>query len=402
MMSTPRTVCPLDTYSNLLTSIPQWTTDLTSLREHVIVKHAEFVAEYKRILAHARPKRRKSASIRSIRTSENKHDAEVPAIEVSSAEPGSPPPADPVEISPFEAGNRYLYAQVRRKRKSTSSMRSGASGPQNFRTKQMVVIYYDAQVQIQFEAMVQALGAARNELRKARQADSLSRGLALPRLTRRRDQTHSALSNTPLQETKTSTPLDLSDKTDANSPQSNTLLDAHADSTFLSIDKDLESVQTLCETAAHQFLRDGDCKIELDASLAHFESVIKIIKQVKTQLEKEKRAKEDVEAREAAEQEREKRRILYKGLLPDDTPFPGRTEADSEETLQGSQYTTDLGDVLPPSKDPAMEIGLSSHPPPLMGLGTDEIEVDDDGSDMSDIEVDMKQFRMARATGMRV
>ena len=271
-------------------------------------------------------------------------------------------------------------------------MRSGASGPQNFRTKQMVVIYYDAHVQIEFEAMVKALGAARNELRKAKQADSLSRGLALPRLTRRRD---AALSGTPLQETKTSTPLDLSEKMDAHLLQTNTPPDAHADSTFISIDKDLESVQTLCETAAHQFLRDGDCKIELDASLAHLETVIEVIKQVKTQLEKEKQDKEEIEAREARAAEQEKRRILYKGLLPDDTPLPGRNETDSEETLQGSQHTTDN------AKDTAMEVDLGSHPPPLMGLGTAEIEVDDDGSDMSDIEVDMRQFRMARATGMR-
>ena len=403
-MALPRSVEPLETYSNLVTSVPRWAADLTSLRNHVMNKNAEFVAEYKRILAHAQPKRKKSSSLHSLRAADDGSEAEVPQIETLPGPSLPSAPANPIEISPFEAGNKYLYAQIKRKRKPDSSMRSAASGPQKFRTKQMVVIYYDSHVQDQLEILVKALGAARNELRKARQTNNLSKGLQLPRLARRTD-TGYGLRENPLQRhAKGPSPVMSTGKPTyplQPTTASSNAIDAHADHTFLTVDKDLETVQNLCETAAHQFLRDGDCKVELDNSLEHLQSALQISQEVKRQLDAEKKQAQESRAREEAAQTHQSQNLAT-------------SESEGSSYGMESEFTLYSARGSPPSngvvvsKADAMDVQLSSHPEPIpsaqaIGLGTAEIEVDDDDneSEMSEVEIDIKQFRMARAAGIR-
>ncbi len=67
-------------------------------------------------------------------------------------------------------------------------------------------------------------------------------------------------------------------------------------STFDEADKDLEITQSLCEVAAHQFLRDGDCRVEIEGMRKKFENCRAIAKREVERLKEE-------EAREQKEEE---------------------------------------------------------------------------------------------------
>lgn len=395
-MALPRTVTPLDAYTTLVNDLPQWISDVEALRRHTSTKHAEFVAEYTRLLSNARPRRKKTASVSSLRSGDHDEEANPPNVDTTPLDPTSTPAADLVEISPFEAGNKYLYAQVRRRRKPGSSVRSGASGPQRFRTKQMVVIYYDSHVQEQLEALVRKLGAIRNDLRRAKQTTILNRGLYLPQLRRKYDvnvPSSASFEARPFRTTRSMTQKPPADAPAATLPH----YEAHSDATFLAVDRDLETAQNLCETAAHQFLRDGDCKVELEDSLKRLESVLGISKEVKAQLE--------VEKQEAEANAKERAAARGEDVSTDDGELTGwdimahNSKSSSNQVLHG----TVEGKIIPTlgENNTSQFTSQPPHQPMMMGLGTAEIEVDDE-SDMSDIEIDIKQFRMARAAGLRI
>lgn len=62
----------------------------------------------------------------------------------------------------------------------------------------------------------------------------------------------------------------------------------HASSTFDEVDKDLEKAQALCESAAHQFLRDGDCGEEIQGTRKSFQGCLEMAKKEVESLSKDK------------------------------------------------------------------------------------------------------------------
>jgi hypothetical protein len=355
-------VQPMDaiaSFTHLTTNLPDWISQIDSLCSHATQKHAEFAAEYTRLLKTARPKRIKSPSITSI------HSTDEALIEKSRPSPAdaetAPQSPEFPEISPFEAGNRYLYAQARRKRKPTSSVRSGASGPQKFRSKHSVVIYYDSFIQEQLDTMVKNIASARNNVRKGKMSRSLQKGLQLPALNRRFPDAYNSstedLDNPRMRSIK-SLPTDTKITAAQTKPQAD-------DSCFCQADKHLENAQSLCETAAHQFLRDGDCKLELEGVKAKFEVVLTLATESVSKFQAEKDAEKE----------------------QDEAP------TDSEATL----YEKSSDEVIGSKLGPAMNHFAPSLSP-LPGAGAAEIEVDDDEG--SSIDVDITKFRSARAAGV--
>ena len=289
----------VSSFLHLTNNIPTWLEQLQVLTKYTADKNAEFVMDYKRIVNQLKPSRVKSPSLASIHSDhESAHQIQIDPQSGLSI----PPRPDLVDVDPLEAGNRYLYAQIQRKRKATSSMRSGASGPQNFRTKNQVIIYYDSHVQEQFESMVKAVGVARNNLRKGKNALVASRGFALPSLARRPN----GISSTPSLDSMRHTAMSRSSPVIPGSkymlrtrPQEPTSQDELA---FAEADKSLESLQALFETSAHQFLRDGDCRVELRMATGTLESVLRLAKSTAESLqdfanrEAEKAQHQDVES----------------------------------------------------------------------------------------------------------
>ena len=80
-------------------------------------------------------------------------------------------------------------------------------------------------------------------------------------------------------------------------------------SSFDEADKDLETTQNLCEVAAHQFLRDGDCRLEMDGMRSKIENCRAIAKREVERLKEE-------EAREQAELEASVELVQEEQQLP--------------------------------------------------------------------------------------
>lgn len=348
-------------FSHLTTNLPEWILQIDKLSTHVAKKHAEFAAEYSRLLQTAKPKGGKSPSITSIHSTDKQpiEQMRLPTAEVATSS-AAPDALEFSEISPFEAGNRFLYAQARRKRKATSSVRSGASGPQKFRSKQSVVIYYDSFLQDKLDTMVKNIASARNNIRKGKMSRSLQRGLQLPTFNRR-DNTSYEDPALPHIRSTMSLPID------PKSTVAQTPIPSH-DTCFCQADKQLENAQSLCETAAHQFLRDGDCKLELEGVKAKFESVLTLAKESVHSLQAEKQAEEEQEG--------------------------ARTDSDATLCENPSQ------ELVTSKLAPSVTQYSSLPAPNLVIPGAPDIEVDED--DGSSIDVDISKFRNARGVGTRM
>lgn len=380
----------------LIDHLPAWKACIDSLIVHAAQKNAEYAAEYTRLVKQIRPKRRKSPSVASI----HDHDDEpMGDRSESSSNPGGVSSPDPAEINPLEAGCKYLYAQARRRRKPGNSIRSGASGPQKFRNKNHVIVYYDGYLQEQLDSMVKMVGVARNNLRKGKAALAAARGFRLSTLTTRVSHGHPTLEDIRSTIASRNTSALLSGRkyhTSAGQPAPD------EETAFLQVDKQLESIQSLCETAAHQFLRDGDCKSELDNVQQKFDAVLAQAIQFAESLKKSQ------ETQDSSNVEMDH---------PNSDSSHGSTDSDGTLSTQPSL------DVL---RTPKM--GATSDPSPLIinhplesmksrpafmtapgisadnnnpALVADNIEVDD-ASDQDSIVVDISQYRITNPRRVRV
>jgi len=161
----------------------------------------------------------------------------------------------------------------------------------------MIVVYYDSEVQKAFEALVRCIGTGRNLLRKGKMAAKMD---ALAEMANLLDDDEeedgdtiakigykprsSGLPNfrTTRRMGGAGGPADSGDKFDVP-------------------DKALEKAQSLCERGAHQFLRDGDCRMELNGVRQHFAEVLKVTEQ---HVEKQSKV-DEVKVEEAKEEVKE-------------------------------------------------------------------------------------------------
>ncbi|EXJ78591.1 hypothetical protein A1O1_08992 [Capronia coronata CBS 617.96] len=385
----------------LLENLPTWKASIQSLSSHADQKHTEFVTEYARLVNQIKPKRRRSPSMTSVHTTDDNDYPGQPEGDSTPSIDTMPPPLSRIEINPLEAGNKYLYAQARRRRRPGTSIRSGASGPQKFRNKNQVVVYYDAFLQEQLETMVKTIGVGRNNLRKGKNALVAAKGFSLPALssTTRNHRAYPSLDSIRgTTSVSRSTPALVSGK----KPTSHTVQPQAAsddETSFFLVDKELESIQSLCETAAHQFLRDGDCKTELDSICQRFDAVLAQATAVAESLKN---------SRQENQQE-----------LDGDREHADNTHSCGDSV--GTLSTQPSLDVLhTPKIGAAMDRShlIISHTledmksrgaffsAPMVsgdnaGMMTDNIEVDD-ASDQSSVVVDITQFRMTNPRRTRV
>lgn len=195
-------------------------------------------------VAKAPAMRRKTGSIESIR------DLDMILDEKSTS--------SPVQASPIAL----------RKRKPTSVLSGHGSGPLKYRSRTMIIVHYDGQIQKSFEIMVRNIGTGRNMLRKGKMAAKME---AFAELAGSDDSGDSDEDTAPKMGYRPrpgftamrSRPGMQSGRGANNSSE-----------LFDSTDKALESAQGLCEKGAHQSLRDGDCRKELELVRKHFESVL--------------------------------------------------------------------------------------------------------------------------------
>ena len=128
----------------------------------------------------------------------------------------------------------------------------------------MIIVYYNSDIQDAFELLVRNIAGARNNLRKGRTAANFKKRLA------------SLDMGLPPFSAGGESGLDfkIERPTKKVSPEADN--DCAA---FDAIDKDLENAQMLCERAAHQMLREGDCKEELLGVKNRFQNALKLAEQ---------------------------------------------------------------------------------------------------------------------------
>ncbi|KAH8900045.1 hypothetical protein GQ53DRAFT_633540 [Thozetella sp. PMI_491] len=340
----------MDALKNLVTNVPDWLRRLDDLNGQIEQRQVELA----QLTESQSPGSGGSGgSIRSVKnkgSTESLKPRDEPAAhpidplpsptdldgpQASTPKPSGPDAADPSSPAGSEtpsAHQRLLTNQMKaagqararatlRKRQRTDSVISAEGAAPKYRTRSMIIVYYDSYVQSFFEELVKFVSASRNMMRKAKMAarvaqikrmaeldmpesdeeDGVEQGgpiaadttiapetIALPALS------PALKPDTPLQAATSNQKEDEEElpplryvSTRRMAPMtrmanmvlatgrpglprggqsSSRSLLGMADSqpdVYDELDKALEYVQSMCEYAAHQFLRDGDCGEEV-------------------------------------------------------------------------------------------------------------------------------------------
>lgn len=205
------------------------------------------------------------------------------------------------------------------KRKEPSLLSAHPSGPSKLRSRTMVVVHYDGHIQASLELLVRAIGTGRNMLRKAKMAAKMEAMAAMAASSsdddddddndNDNDESNAIMAkigyrHRGLSSMRTRGMMRMTERTSSTSLER-----------FDTADKALEEAQALCERAAHQSLREGDCRKELNGVRGFFNEVAEL-------------AKTEV-ARHAAQKliadEKEQQPVLHQLPLPgkqSSTPLP--------------------------------------------------------------------------------
>lgn len=296
----------LQCFASISDSVPSWITRVTELAAHTSRKHAEFSEEFKRLATTpsqlpSLKRRRKNSSVHSIRPGSDlllKHSAA--ALDATSN---------------LSEDNASLVVHTRRQ----------------------LIIYYDSHTQAELEQTVRDIGNARNSLRKGKLSQLMQKstnGLDMFAATSRSRESLRGMQLPPLEGFR---------RRANGAPTMTTTINNNSqnDSAFDFADKQLDIAQSLCETAAHHFLRTGDCAKELEDMLAKFQIVLQTATQEATRLREEKER--------AAEQEQiNGPPTISSGFKPihavedDKPPEPGSATIEVDDTVSDSSISIDI------------------------------------------------------------
>lgn len=355
-------ITPLESFTHLTDNLPSWLSKLDDLTAQVAEQNARFIQASQ---SSEHMIKRKHNSIESLRPNDNDNDVPDPPSDLAlfnvPADVYSPPNPSYKCISgvsrPKIAGttNAHLIQELKRKRKPGSDTPSAASGRPRYRTKSMVVVYYDGAIQDAFESIVRSISGARNNLRKGKVTASFKARMASMDVEQNPFAAAGefAMLNPKMMRNGFSR-IRLSPD-----------IDGHSDvklEGFDDADKDLEAAQSLCEVGAHQFLREGDCRLEIEGMRKKFEGVLEVARKEVERLKLE----------EEKETENEKKEDLVVEQPKENSPTVHIVEKNLEPSLE-----------MPP---PLKQINFT---------GTGTIEVDD-GSDAESVHIDLSAFRRTR------
>ena len=331
----------LESFAYVNDNVPLWLSKLDDLAASVQEHHTQFLEMAR---SGNRLLKRKNVSTESLRENPVSHNHAIEGETAGEATGVYVPPNPSYRCLSYAARARKaanISALVRKRKGSDASI---GSDPPHYRTKSMVVVYYDSAVQEAFESLFRSVAGARNNLRKGKTAASFKARMAslgveeVPVSVAGRASTlNPKMMMVGLRRRTLGPDLDANDKL----------------STFDEADNDLEIIQSLCEVAAHQFLRDGDCGLEIEGMRKKFEDCRSIAKREAERLKEEE------------EQERREEVVV--------------AEPNREEQLRVVTEVPASGDISLPLK----EFNL-----PATGV----IEIDD-GSDPESVHIDFSVFR---------
>ncbi|KAI0482481.1 hypothetical protein GGR56DRAFT_620097, partial [Xylariaceae sp. FL0804] len=210
----------------------------------------------------------------------------------TAAQPPDTPASEPRSGSSLMRQKREVVATAQRRARAavqrkpkTESMISGEAMISRYRNRSMIVVYYDSYVQSFFSELVKFVSAQRNVMRKAKMAAKVAhiRQMAELEMPDDDDDDDGGGELKPGDGPIAADPNILAARSDADfsgelkprvpNPRlrsSGLMMHMRGRPSRLGqfnekgdiweeLDKGLEYVQSMCEHAAHQFLRDGDC-----------------------------------------------------------------------------------------------------------------------------------------------
>lgn len=329
----------LSCFTSLLESVPAWISELEGILKTASDRQHEFLFANQPAEA-AAPKPRKSLSVESLRPDEAPKTAELLKPQLAHLTP-----SDALHLS-------------QRKRKTASVNSGQLSGPSKYRSRSLVVVYYDSEVQKLFESLVRQVGTCRNAIRKGKMSakvESLSRTSSSSSEDDKGFEHDSAedviKSIKKVGYRSTRGPMDygaVGRKDDGGEA-------------FDKADTCLEKAQMLLERAAHQILRDGDVQIEVENTKEALREATKLAEAELPQLKKAA-AKAAEKRRRSAERRREEE------------------EEEAKSKRKQEEAKAKIVQVLAAQQpDNALEV--------------DDLEVDD--SEDEDMDFSLAKFRMA-------
>ncbi|EXK78729.1 hypothetical protein FOQG_16629 [Fusarium oxysporum f. sp. raphani 54005] len=282
----------MDALKNLVNNVPDWLQRLDDLSGQIDRRQAELAA-----VAAAEGNSAETKSLRNKGSTESlkpKDDppidhAEAPAnggdIEDGAGENTAQTPVKPegpkvYTPSPVSIHQQEIIqaarAQARKKPKSPSMM-SNKDAPAAYRTRSMVIVYYDSYVQSFFDDLVRFVSSSRNLMRKAKMAARVAQIKKLAEQDVSEDGSNDdALPSLRYMSSRRFGPMSISRPGAGDQPPD----------VYDKLDKGLEFVQSMCEHGAHQFLRDGDCNDEISKVQ---ERLTEVLEMAKTEMERVER-----------------------------------------------------------------------------------------------------------------
>lgn len=277
----------MDALKNLNSNIPDWLSRLDDLSGQIDQRQAELAA-----VASPDAKNSDTRSLRNKGSTESlkpKDDpplvfAEAPEDDIipedtpvtnlpstPTAKPSNPhqsnestPDAIKQSQEAFKAARARARAQARKKPKSPSMMSNEEATP-TYRTRTMIIVYYDSYVQGFFDELVRFISSSRNLMRKAKMAARVAQIKKLAEVEVPQDGTDGEddLPSLRYMSSRRLGPMSISRPGARNQPD-----------VYDNLDKGLEFVQSMCEHGAHQFLRDGDCNDEISKAQKRLAEVL--------------------------------------------------------------------------------------------------------------------------------
>ena len=349
----------LQSFTHLVDNIPQWLTRLDDLLAKCETQYERFT----RITQRGEVKltrKKKQASTESLRPGNEEETLPIqPAIMTPEATTKRPLALPCTALNSTHATNTTTNQEIPRKRRAGSDLSGAPSNHCRYHTKNMVIVFYDSDIQEGFETLVKSIAGARNNLRKGKNAASFKIRMAgMEKFASGLDKSNDRMED-----------LALDPKILATPSLAKTRLGRHSVASelkcFEDADHQLEEAQGFCEKGAHQFLRDGDCFSEIEATRKRFSNCAGIA------VAEVDRLKGEAEA----------------------------VKCEASVMEEGEEEKTLVGDATPPDHMETKSVGITSDskigPPPIKEVnfaGTGLIEIDD-GSDSESVQIDMSAIR---------
>ncbi|KAF9872277.1 hypothetical protein CkaCkLH20_10104 [Colletotrichum karsti] len=291
----------MDALKNIINNVPDWVQQLDKMGDEIDQRQAQLAALS--ITSSSKSLRNKGSTESLKLKDENDDAAPAPVDGVTADEPDSSRaageaalphgekktthPSSPSSETPsalqkqtkdsFAKAQAYARAEVKKRVRTESVMSDQEGGPSKYRSKTQVEVFYDEFVEKFFEDLVKFVSASRNLMRKAKMAAKVAHIRRMAELEGPGDgdeddsgdlkadtslsagPTSEALPSLRYMSTRRMGPRGAHSYSRAG--QAGGMDDTPG--AYDELDKNLEYVQGTAEHAAHQFLRDGQCREEI-------------------------------------------------------------------------------------------------------------------------------------------